>query len=462
MFTRRIASSLLTGFVFAVAALGACASDTGNLGLAGAGAPPTSSGGAQAVAVAGRLATPPSAGRDSGPATSSGVAGRSGSAGAPAADGGGPGAPAAGGSGAVGGSAVAPGAGAGGAGPAADGGRGGSCDPSCAEPANGLPIGCKKRFMFGVNYAWIDFGEDFGGGAKGVAAKQPAVLSALQEMKASGVNVVRWWMHPVFFNDGVTFDPSGTPTGLGGSELADIEAALALAAQAGVFIKLTPFSFDNFRGDDRAGHGLTAIVSDATKRAALIENVVRPIARAVAASANSARMISWDVINEPEWAIMGDDGHGDEPFDPNPELMAVPFPVMETFVGDVVKGLRAESQAPITVGQAAIKWARAFTQVGLDYYDMHYYGWVDQYFPIGAKSLAEYGIGDKPVVVGEFPLDGWTNPNGTFDAKQIIDKLYAAGYSGAKAWAYTQDGGWANNKGNLDAFAKSKGCEVEF
>jgi hypothetical protein len=316
--------------------------------------------------------------------------------------------------------------------------------------------------MYGVNYAWIDFGQDFGGAARGVAANQPIVSKALQEMKDSGVNVVRWWMHPVFYAPGVMFDAGGAPTGIGGTEVADIQAALTLAAQASVYLKLTLFSFDNFRGDDRAGHGLTPIIMDDARRKALVEQVVRPIAKAVAASPDAARVISWDVINEPEWAISGDDGRGDPAFDPNPELKSVSFAVMEQFVKDVVTVLRAESMAPITVGQAAIKWSKAFTQVGLDYYDMHYYGWVDQYFPIGGKSLADYGVGDKPVVVGEFPLDGWMNPNGTLDAAQIIDKLFQAGFAGAKAWAYTADGNWAGNKGKLRSFADQKGCALEF
>jgi len=129
---------------------------------------------------------------------------------------------------------------------------------------------------------------------------------------------------------------------------------------------------------------------------------------------------------------------------------------------EAVAALRAESNAPITVGQAAIKWSHAFTRVGLDYYDMHYYGWVDQYFPIGGKSLADYGIGDKPVVVGEFPLQGWTNPNGTLTANQIMNKLWDQGYAGAKGWAFTQDGMWATNKGNIATFATAKGCAVRY
>lgn len=355
-----------------------------------------------------------------------------------------------------------PGLPAAGSGQGGGGGSDGMCSDSCPASKAGVRIGCRQRFMFGVNYAWINFGMDFGGADKGVAANQANVLRDLKDMKDNGVSVVRWWMHPSFWGTGVTFDSSGTATGIAGTEQADIEAALALAEQAGVYLKLTLFSFDNFRGDDKAGHGITPIVNDAKKVSTLVEQVVRPIARAVASSPHADRMISWDVINEPEWAITGNDGRGDEAFDPNPELMSVPFAAMESFVSSVVMGIRKESKAPITVGQAAIKWAHAFSQVGLDYYDVHYYGWVDQYYPLGSKSLADYGLGDKPVVVGEYPLDGWTNPNGTLNANQIASKLFDLGYAGAKAWAFTGDGNWSGNKGQLQMFAKDKGCSVSY
>jgi hypothetical protein len=324
-----------------------------------------------------------------------------------------------------------------------------------------VTINCQKRFMTGVNFAWVNFAADFGGGSKGIAANQSAVRTQMQDMKASGVDVIRWWMHPNFTSTGVAFN-GGTPTGLASTEVADINAALALAAEVGVHLKLTLFSFDNFRPDALSGHSLTPVIQDATRRKALIDNVVRPIAAAVAASPNAARMLTWDVINEPEWAISGTDGLGDMAFDPNTELETVTFSVMETFVREVVMALRSTFPVPITVGQAAIKWSRAFTRVDLDYYDMHYYGWVDQYFPIGAKPLGDYGIGDKPVVVGEFPLQGWTNPAGTLTAAQIMNKLWDQGYAGAKGWAFTQDGMWSANKGNIATFAAAKGCAISY
>ncbi len=416
-------------------------------------------GGALGVGAGGALAMTGSAGQ--GPSGAGAGQGPSGAAGTGLGGSGAAGGAAAGG-GATGGASGQAGAASGGATDAGGlAGSSGSCGSDACPASAGVTIGCEKRFMFGVNFAWVSFGSDFGGGAQGVAQNQSLIRKDMKEMKDNGVDVIRWWMHPSMFDGGgVSFDGSGTPSGLGGSELADIDAALALAAEQGVHLKLTLFSFDNFKPDASSGHSLGPVIGDGAKRKALIDNVVRPIARAVAGSTHAASVVSWDVINEPEWAVQGNDGYGDQDFDAMSSLQQVDFPTMETFVREVVTALHAESTALVTVGQAAVKWSHAFTKVGLDYYDMHYYGWVDQYFPLGGKSLQDYGIGDRPVVVGEFPLDGWTNPNGTLSANQIVSKLYDLGYAGAKAWAFTQDGNWSGNKGELASFASLHPCET--
>lgn len=64
--------------------------------------------------------------------------------------------------------------------------------------------------------------------------------------------------------------------------------------------------------------GLTQMVKDTTKRGKLLENVIRPLARAAEQSPYRHRLLAWDVINEPEWAISGSDPYGDPSFDASP------------------------------------------------------------------------------------------------------------------------------------------------
>jgi hypothetical protein len=365
------------------------------------------------------------------------------------------------------------------------GGSAGTCssaDDTCPAPQGGVTIHCRKRFMYGVNYAWAYFGGDFGGIAawsqKGVAGAKDARTTEMTDMKNNGVDVIRWWMFPDLRGDGIQLDGSKTPTGLGDTVAADLEAALEIAAQLDLHIKLTFFSFDNFFADRTDSGldiaGLQPIVIDSAKRAALIEKVIVPIAKAVEASPNKDRMVMWDVINEPEWSITGTDPYGDQAFDPQSSgsggrtMQTVTFTQMETFVKEVVTALHGASSAPVTVGSAAVKWAKAWSKVGLDVYDFHWYGWVDQYFP-HTKTPADYGVSDKPVVVGEFPLNPSSDTTGLsfggIGYGKLIDDFLAAGYAGVQGWAFSDTSGpfnWSTGKANVKAWADAHTCYTHY
>jgi len=388
----------------------------------------------------------------------------------------------------VGGGTGSGGSGSGGTATGGSGGTGGStgaCSTSedaCPATKGGVTVNCKKRFMYGVNYAWSSFAGDFGGipswSQKGVAADKAARATDLTDMKNNGVDVVRWWMFPDLGGDGIHLDSSKTPSGIGSTVVDDLNAALDIAAQLDIHIKLTLFSFDSF-WNDFTDSGITfpslqPIAIDATKRAALIKNVVIPIAQAVEASPNKDRMVAWDVINEPEWSITGSDPYGDQAFDPstggsnNKTMATVTFAQMETFVKDIVTALHGASSAQVTVGSAAVKWAKAWSQVGLDFYDFHWYGWVDQYFP-HTKTPTDYKVDDKPVVVGEFPLNPSSDTTGQsfggITYGKLVDDFLAAGYAGTQGWAFSDTSAafsWANAKSNVKSWASAHTCYTHY
>jgi hypothetical protein len=336
--------------------------------------------------------------------------------------------------------------------------------------------------MYGVNYAWSSFAGDFGGisawSQKGVAGAKAARTTDLTDMKNNGVDVVRWWMFPDIGGDGVKLDSSKTPTGLGSTVVDDINAALEIAADLDIHIKLTLFSFDSF-WVEYTNSGITfpslqPIVIDDTKRAALIKNVVIPIAQAVEASSHKDRMIAWDVVNEPEWATTGTDSYGDPAFEPTTTgssgqtMSPVTHAQMETFVKDIATALHGASSAPVTVGSAAVKWAKAWSKVGLDFYDFHWYGWVDQWFP-HTKTPTDYEVADKQVVVGEFPLvpggDSTGESFGGITYGKLIDDLVTAGYAGAQGWAFSETSAafsWSSAKSNVKAWAEANACFTHY
>jgi hypothetical protein len=367
-------------------------------------------------------------------------------------------APSGGASGALGGAAGGTASGQGGTtmGAAGSNGAGGGV---CVPPTGGISVGGKTAFHYGINYAWASFGSDFGNNRRGVAITRAARLTSLMDMKAHGVDVVRWWVFPNFQGGGVNFDTTtNAPTGLGGTTAADIAAALDIAAQAGVHIEFTFFSFDTFKTMVNSTtvnpHNLAPLISTPAMLSALVSNVIVPFVNEVNLSANRDRVSSWDVINEPEWAIsaMPTDGV-DPPFSPQTTVTTVSYPVMLGFVKAAVDGLHGASDRPVTVGAAAMKWAKAWTGVG-DFYTFHLYDWINADYPY-TRSLASYGVTDKPVVLGEFPIQGLTGvPYAT-----LVDTIYRLGYAGALAWSFNDTAfPWVPNNAGVKTFADQHPC----
>ncbi|HEX9052732.1 MAG TPA: hypothetical protein VF841_19555 [Anaeromyxobacter sp.] len=364
------------------------------------------------------------------------------------------------------------GGGAGGGGP--DPGTGDACaTDACATGGAGVTWNCEKRFMYGANWAWRSFAADFGGvsswGLAGVDANPAPFADGLAQMKAAGASVIRWWMFPRLLTDTIQWDADGAPAGITPSLAADIQRALALAEAADVYIMLTPFSFDNFRPttfeNGVLSRSLAPMVTDPALRQKLMDNLLGPIADAVARSPYKNRLIAWDLMNEPEWAMTGPSLTGDPDFPAQPGLDLVTHAQMETFLGEAANLLRARSGALVSVGGAAIKWAKAWSRIGLDFYQFHYYDWVYENFPYTQVTLASAGVTDKPVVMGEFPAEGLSAvPSKGLPARSASEfaaDLSANGYAGALSWAFN-DPSFPWDPGGVKPFADQRGCEARF
>ncbi len=298
----------------------------------------------------------------------------------------------------------------------------------------------KESFSLGLNYAWKSYSGDFGGieaWAKQGVASDPATFEAeINDMAENGVDVIRWWVWPEFWNDAVTFDENGSPNALGQQAIDDALKALELVDNAGMRVMFCIFSFDGFRPTrERFGITMTGyhdIVVDNNKRAALMSNVVRPLIAALADSPHADALHSWDVINEPEWAMTGANKYGGAAFEPNSELEPITHDQMETFIGDTIKIMREETpDVPVTIGNAAVKWLDAWKETDIDFYQPHIYDWVNAYWPY-SSSPAELGFGDKPMMMGEYPAEGLSDADHT----TMLESWFSNGYVGALAWDY--------------------------
>ncbi|HEY7269075.1 MAG TPA: cellulase family glycosylhydrolase, partial [Dehalococcoidia bacterium] len=322
---------------------------------------------------------------------------------------------------------------------------GGAAAPASAQSTRYLQAGGRTGFIVGANYPWLTYGTDFGAGPRRpIGVHYGGVFDGdFASMKAHGVEVVRWFV----FADaryGIDFAPDGTPTGLQPEVLQDLDAAVALARAHDLY--LMPVLFDYLLlGKPRAtrgtfGGGHSDVMTDPRKRRALLDNVVAPV---IQHFAGEPRILAWDLMNEPEWAISDL---------PSPSVEKEITPMTQADFWDFASKASALIHAgggKVTIGSASLKWVNLWTDESavarglpaphLDFYQVHYYGWMD-----GKCSRGEDFIGnvcwspleqdagslalDKPVIVGEM--------EGGPTVEADLDRLLANGYAGALLWSY--------------------------
>jgi hypothetical protein len=280
------------------------------------------------------------------------------------------------------------------------------------------------RFVVGVNLPWVRYGTDVGASLwfpDGGLSRQPAALERLDRTLASiardGVSVVR-----VFLlcdaRSGVRFDAHGFPLGIDEAVLPDVDAMLTAARRH--HVGLMPVLLDFLLCgaptivDGVQLGGRSRIIADRDAGAAFIDRVLRPI---VERFGRDDAVIAWDVFNEPEWCLRGR---------PWPGRTAVSFDALQRFLGETVSCVQRSARQPVTVGCAGTWRLDLVTPLGLDFYQVHWYdrfGWSAL-----ARPVAELGLQDRPVILGEFAGRGHR-------IADVLDAAKRAGYEGALVWS---------------------------
>lgn len=299
-------------------------------------------------------------------------------------------------------------------------------------------------YLQGANLPWNHWGCDFGcgvsGGGASSAEAQALLDSTLASAKASGMNVIRWWVFP---GDPwqVRTDASGRPTGVDPSIYADFDAALALAAKHDIYFDFVLFSAPSAVR--------SSWLTDPVQRQALAEALGPLFAR----YRENTHILAWEVFNEPEWDIWNH--------------VVAEAPVQAT-VGAITASVHANSKAYVTVGSAMLDGLPMWVGQGLDFYQAHWYDTMSSGFWCArctdyATVAALYNL-DGPVVLGEFYAGK------SVDAQQRFEDFYDKGFAGSWAWSLlpyrTLDGldvdlsaakGFAGNHADLGPVGKPSG-----
>jgi hypothetical protein len=300
-------------------------------------------------------------------------------------------------------------------------------------PAGPRPAAARPQpapFVVGANLPWLQYGGDFGANAwnpqGGLAnPKRAAELeSAMAQLEAQGVTHCRWWLLGDGRN-GIRFAKDGMPLGLESHVFADMDAALAAAKRHGIQLTfaLTDFGLlekDKGMGAVPAGNHAD-LLKDPAKRHAMVDRVLTPLFQRYG---TNPTIEAWDLFNEPEWVTRG--------------WFTLPWKgvsrkQMHSYLKEAASAAHQHARQPVTVGLANAKGLSLVRDLGLDFYQIHWYDYHERFIPL-AQQVAKLKL-DGPLILGEYPTK-----NSQKSVETILDTAKRSGYAGAYAWSlYAQD-----------------------
>lgn len=313
-----------------------------------------------------------------------------------------------------------------------------------------MPAFASEAFLLGVNYPWVNYGQDFGrgpGDARGVstADTRKTVAADFEKIQVSGVALVRWFL----LCDGRSgFSvKNGIPTGPDDVLFADVAAALELAQQFGLKIcfSVLDFPWMQNRGDAAKSLPNQNVLKFPAGREALLERVLIPLFQEFRAH---PALFAWEVANEPEWAI--------REFRPSPQA-AMHFADFNAFAREVADAVHEFSKARATLGSARLLWFRAWSDLPLDFQQAHYFPDAerDQKTDLAAqlRALEPEEAFERPLWLGALPAHDPNTP--AYTLQGALDACRAAGLAGAWVWRWRKPEPDSNDEkyGAVDAEA---------
>lgn len=334
-------------------------------------------------------------------------------------------------------------------------------DPSLHEiqsPQGHILYEGKRVYLSGFNIAWFDFARDFGEGID-----ERALRKALQQVKDSGGNSLRWWVHTDGSQTPSWHKVDGEPlvASPGGSLIADFKKALDIAEEYGVYIVPSIWSFDMLKKNDYRKPPTAdnyRLLTDDNVLDSYIQNALIPMVKALN---DHPQLIAWELFNEPEnmtesWFPQQGDFYGG------------PVPSLERLQVVQARMTVAIHQAALDLGQTALVTTgsksmgkynsdiagginlyrddRMIAAAGgnplatLDFYAPHYYNNEGKQ---GAWSPFHHNVKhwkvNKAVVIGEFHANEELDVlDDSVQAEDLCKRLITNGYAGGWSWQWNE------------------------
>ena len=290
-------------------------------------------------------------------------------------------------------------------------------------------------FFLAVNYPWLSYGCDFGRspwGHSGVSGQETrkAVTADFAKIRTSGARVVRWFL----LGDGrsgIRYD-HGIPCGPDDLFFSDVGAALEIAArsQLQICFSLLDFLWLEIPGaksaseDDPLGFPGRSALQFAGGREALLERVLIPLFREFR---GHPALFAWEIVNEPEWAI---------PEFQRSRKAGLRLADGRAYFAEIAQAIHEESGGvAATLGSARLEWLRAWSEIGLDLWQAHYYPRLESDQPLSlAEQLATLAYASHQLWLGELPGRDPSVPAYYLD--RALTACRDAGLAGAGIWRW--------------------------
>jgi hypothetical protein len=141
------------------------------------------------------------------------------------------------------------------------------------------------------------------------------------------------------------------------------------------------------------GHG--ELIRNPKLRRTFFDNALKPL---LARYGTDGAIVAWEVMNEPEWATKVWGG--------GQKKQSVALFRMQEFVRETAEIVHHNSSQAVTVGCARRNWLFVWKGLGLDFYQYHYYPWM------------------------EVPT------NNPADFRRYMNQALSNGYAGIMGWSY--------------------------
>jgi hypothetical protein len=303
----------------------------------------------------------------------------------------------------------------------------------------------------GINYAWKNYGWDFGQPPRkssgqlwgGRAAWREHIDADLAEFVALGFFAVRWFL----LGDGTTYGVDAERPRFTPGQPAEVEAVPALSpgfvedfsfllercASAG--LQLLPSLVDFHLAFPALGvagsdgilkSGRSALLTDADRREQFLDQTLAPLLQA---SADFPDVIyAWEVINEPEWCTQP---AGPPPTTPDP-CRTVSYEAMRDFIRSAAQRIQ-RARFAATVGFAYHDSVKQWDSpgLGLSLHQFHYYAEPAQLPPYSS-------VAGGPLIVGEIataPHRPWPELGSQQDVSSRLRLLAQRGYPATFLWS---------------------------